>query len=48
MRTDLYHAETKRIAAQQGALLDEPTLACLHHGLSRPSNKMACCMGSKC
>ncbi|MBM9614418.1 DUF86 domain-containing protein [Desulfobulbus rhabdoformis] len=23
MRTDLYHAETKRIAAQQGALLDE-------------------------
>lgn len=23
MRTDLYHAETKRIATQQGALLDE-------------------------
>jgi len=23
MRTDLYHAETKRIAAEQGALLDE-------------------------
>ena len=23
MRTDLYHAETKRIAAQQGAMLDE-------------------------
>lgn len=23
MRTDLYHAETKRIASQQGALLDE-------------------------
>lgn len=33
MRTDLYHAETKRIAAQQGALLDEARsrLLASHH-----------------
>lgn len=48
MRTDLYHAETKRIASEQGTLLDEASVRIKSLQPLTALEQNGLLMGSKC